>query len=139
MSYTPEAYATAAELKIALGFQADTLLADFDEAGAVTELDRVILETSAMIDSMISGRVSVPVPTGNALLKRICITISKYDLWSRQAASNLPESLVKEYEGQMKVLERIARGEICFAADVEPSIVAGEFTSSSRAIDASLD
>lgn len=139
MSYTPVAYATAVELKTALGYQADALLSDFSEEGATTEMERVILETSAMIDSMISGRVSVPVANGNAVLKRICLTVSKYDLWSRQSAADVPEALKSDYEGQLKVLEKIARGEIAFAADAPASIVAGEFESSSRVMNAGLD
>jgi len=92
-------------------------------------VDAAINESGVLIDSMIGGRYSLPFQNVPPLLKNICINLSIYNLQQRQINLDDNSGMRKRYDNAMKLLEKIASGEILLGAPM-PSESPGFFASS---------
>jgi phage gp36-like protein len=118
------AYITATELSQAIGFQAATMMATFTATETDTQqelfeamLDGMIDAAGDLIDAMIGIKYDVSEYTGNAILKRICLMISRYDVYCQYARFDVPETVRLDKEAAMKDLEKIQQGKLELAAD----------------------
>lgn len=117
------AYILAADLRSAIGFQADAMEAGFEygeatgEAAFTAMLGDVIDEVTALIDAMISAKYAVADYAENAILKRICTAISRYDVYTRFARYDVPDTVRLDKEAAMKDLEKIQQGKLELVAD----------------------
>lgn len=137
-------YLEATELQQAIGFQATAMMASFTATESDTQeelfqamLDGVIAETGELIDAMIGAKYDVTEVTANAILKRICLMISRYDVYCQYARNDVPETVRLAYEQAMKDLEKIQGGRLELVADdavydAETAAGTPEFTSASQ-------
>ena len=121
-------YSSVDELKLAIGFQVNVMQGkmeddDFDEALGV-----ILENNSQFIDGMINTRVDQSVLEGNAVLKSVELSLSKYDVWSQYARNEVPETVREDKREAMKILEKIQKGTIVLVVDttaetprIEPS------------------
>lgn len=96
--------------------------------GSVNEeiVDEIINESSVLIDSIISGRYSLPFSDAPPLLNKICIDLSIYNLSERRQW--LDDSMNRRYDNAMKLLKMIAEGDILLGAPMpaeSPGFFAG--------------
>lgn len=138
------AYLEASELQQAIGWQTTAMMASFTATDEATQeelfqamLDGVIGETGDLIDAMIGAKYDVSELTGNAILKRLCLMISRYDVYCQYARFDVPETVRLAYEQAMKDLEKIQGGKLELVADdavYDEDTAAGtpEFTSSGQ-------
>ena len=112
-------YTQKTELELELGVHAATLLSDItDEV-----LADMIAKQSRIIDQIIDEQVEVPFDDIDEtdsnlpdIIIEICTGFMKYKIWSRKSAKDIPEHIQKEYDNQMKLLEKIRKGEIHIGA-----------------------
>jgi len=124
-------YIEVDELVAAIGFQAAAMAAGKEEGEFEDECEAVIEAVTAVIDAMISGRVDPALVEDNALLKRVCLQISKYDLFNQYARDEVPESVRKDKEEAMKMLAQIQEGKIDLVVE-KPGAVESYFDSATR-------
>jgi len=75
-------------------------------------VDGAIKESSALIDSLIGGRYSLPLPSTPPVLKGICVDLAIYNLHERRLSLDDNPGMRKRYDNAMKLLAKIASGEI---------------------------
>jgi len=75
-------------------------------------VDGAIKESSALIDSLIGGRHSLPLPSTPPVLKSICVDLTIYNLHERRLSLDDNPGMRKRYDNAMKLLNKIADGEI---------------------------
>lgn len=121
-------YSSVDELKLAIGFQITTMQGkieddDFDEALGV-----ILENNSQFIDGMINTRVDQSVLEGNAVLKSVELSLSKYDVFGQFNRNEMPEAIREDKREAMKILEKIQKGTIVLVVDttaetprIEPS------------------
>lgn len=121
-------YSSVDELKLAIGFQITTMQGkmeddDFDEALGV-----ILENNSQFIDGMINTRVDQSVLGGNAVLKSVELSLSKYDVFGQFNRNEMPEAIREDKREAMKILEKIQKGTIVLVVDttaetprIEPS------------------
>jgi phage gp36-like protein len=129
------AYATTDELKQAIGFQAAVMeAAEAEEGDFDTAIGTILDEVTAQIEAMIRPRLDPETVEDNAILKRICLAIAKYDTWGQFARNEVPETVSADKAEAMKLLEKIQKGELALIADDEedPETVSSEFESSDQ-------
>lgn len=126
-------YIRAEELKAGIGFQAAvmaTLVAaeggemarerdgEVEDGGEEEEdkflamLESVIREMTHLIDAWICTRVRVSEMRENSILRRICMNLSRYEMFARFARDMIPEAVARDKDEAMKLLEKIQKGEI---------------------------
>lgn len=117
-------YIEAAELQQAIGFQADAMMASFSATESETQeelfrgmLAGVIEEATSLINAMIGAKYDVSRVSGNAILKRLCLIIARYDVYCQYARFDVPETVRLAYEQAMKDLEKIQSGKLELVAD----------------------
>jgi len=81
-------------------------------------VEGAIKESAVLINSMIGGRYSLPLPNTPPILKNICIDLSVYNLYERRTALDDNPGLRKRYDNAMKLLNKIADGEILLGVPV---------------------
>jgi phage gp36-like protein len=135
-------YATAAELEKATGFQYQVIMADYTDPEKTVELERVLTEASGVIDDMVVNRVAaVPVTGSVALMKRLCLALAKYDIFSSIARDQVPEAVLQDKQDAMKTLEKIQKGELVLqdgSTDAD-AVVESEFDSTAQVVDTWMD
>jgi|GEM_PF-3705084 len=124
-------YIEVDELVVAIGFQAPAMAAGKEEGEFEDECEAVIEAVTAVIDAMISGRVDPKDVEDNAILKRVCLQISKYDVFNQYARDEVPESVRKDKEEAMKTLAQIQEGKIDLVV-ATPGAVESFFGSTTR-------
>jgi phage gp36-like protein len=141
------AYVTAAELRSAIGFQAEAMESNYEygeltgTAAFTAMLTAVIAETTSLIDAMISAKYDIATVEANAILKRICLVISRYDVYTRFARFDVPETVRLDKDAAMKDLEKIQQGKLELVADdeeFEEGQLDSEFESSDQVFTVSL-
>jgi phage gp36-like protein len=118
------AYCEDTELQTMIGFQASAMQSGYPHGDDETEeeaflamLGNVIDEVSALIDGMVAAKYDTAEVAGNAILKRICIAISRYDVYTMFARFDVPETVRLEKDAAMKQLELIQQGKLELVAD----------------------
>lgn len=136
-------YIEAKDLRQAIGFQAAAMMAGFTDTDTQTQaeqfdamLDGIIEQTSDLINAMVGTRYDVSGLSGNPILARICLMISRYDVYCQFARFDVPETVRLAYEAAMKDLEKIQAGKLELLPDdteFDPEdVVAAQFTSKSQ-------
>lgn len=87
--------------------------------GTVNEeiVGKAISESSALIDSMISGRYSLPLPSVPPVLRGICADLTIYSLYDRHLQTEDNPGMRKRYDNAMKLLRMIADGEVLLGVE----------------------
>lgn len=97
-------------------------LTDDANAGSIDtdRLEESIDTASDEIDTYIGGRYSLPI-TGTVppIIKKMCCDIAIYNLYSRVKES-IPELRQKRYDAAVRLLEKIAKGEISIGIQPPP-------------------
>ena len=97
-------------------------LTDDETIGVVntTRVSQAIADADAEIDGYVATRYAVPVAAPvPALLKKLSIDITIYNLWRRR--QKIPELVRTAYEDAIKKLEQIAKGTITLGVDPAPA------------------
>jgi len=87
---------------------------------SVSEVEDIIEEQSRVIDNYLSEVLTVPFvdiaaadkDTLPYVVRELCLSLCKYKFWSRKSVKDIPETIKKEYEGVIKLIERIQGGKI---------------------------
>jgi phage gp36-like protein len=101
------------DLKDYLGSKEELLLSKLVDA----DIEALITEQSAVISDILH---EIPEETP-VLLKKICKDFCKHQLYMRESRQDVPESVEKQYENGMKLLNKILKKEITFGTDKDPS------------------
>lgn len=130
-------YAAQQDLIDRFGEEEFNRLADRDNDGQEDSavVTAVIVDTDALIDSYLGRRYKLPLQNSYPLLTAVAADIIRYKLHDDKPT----DEVRKRYENQLKLLEKLARGEVRFSgeedagADVSPgapdySAGSGEFT-----------
>lgn len=118
-------YATQQDLTDRIGENEFTRLADRDNDGQPDSavVAAVIADADALIDSYLGRRYKLPLKNSYPLLTAVAADIARYRLYDDKPT----DEVRKRYENQMKLLEKLAEGEVRFSgeedaeADVSPS------------------
>jgi len=90
-------------------------LTDRDNLGVInnTVLDQAINDASAEMDGYLGGRYQLPLATVPPVLKALCCNVARYKLYDEQAS----ELVTKRYDGAIKFLFSVSKGEISLGVD----------------------
>lgn len=129
-------YATIDELKLAIGFQVTAMASGKTEEAFDSELTTVLSNACDAIDGMISPRVDPSTVSANAVLKRIALSVARYDVYCQYARNEVPETVREDKRDAMKQLEAIQTGRLGLSPDTpdedSPGIIESEFTGSAQ-------
>ncbi len=96
---------------------ADTLALITSNDGSLIDWDKVdkaIQDASAVIDSYLSSRYSVPLSTVPRLIKKICSDLTIYELYQSAISNNYiaetPEGIKERHDKAMEILKDISAG-----------------------------
>ena len=76
-------------------------------------LDGILSEVDAIVDAHVGVRYSAPVESPSQFLKNQCLSIVVFKLMNRRGMA--PEHVERNYDDAMKILDKIAKGQIEFA------------------------
>ncbi len=106
----------------------DDILQQLDEATLIQLTDdtgigsvdtemvaRAISDADATIDAYCQGHYSLPLEPVPAVIRKISVDISIYNLYSRRADS-VPENRLERYKNAVRFLERVSAGQISLGA-----------------------
>lgn len=123
-------YIEADELLGAIGFQASVMAASYPDpepgegeaepeegSGFAAVLEEIITAAGELIDAMIKPKVDPTTVTGNAILKNICLALSKYEVFNRFARDMVPETVANDQKAAMAQLRDIQLGKLEVMAD----------------------
>ncbi|MDD5212411.1 MAG: DUF1320 domain-containing protein [Sulfuricurvum sp.] len=92
---------------------ADEVLQLTDDIGTgsidTAKVDEAIAKSDGLINAFIGGDILDPVPE---LIRQISVELSIYHLFKRRFASNMPDSIEKEYSHAMDLLKQIQSGKL---------------------------
>jgi len=94
-------------------------LTDDERLGAVNE-DRINVactDASELIDGFLRGRYPLPLDPVPAVIKTIAKEMSIYKLFLRKKRQSITKEMTDNYNGQLKLLERIQKGEITLGGE----------------------
>jgi len=80
-------------------------------------IDKAIAESTAIIDTLIGGRYSLPLASIPPVLKKISIDLTIYNLYARHADSEEFKGACKRHDNAMKLLQMIADGTVTLGID----------------------
>ncbi len=113
-------YATIADMELAFGVQFVLKLSDRDNLKARNDaaLNSVLTKASSLANSYIDKKYSIPLITPPDFLVSAVVDIAVY-MQSRDRATGTDE-MRKRYEDGIKLLEKIAKGDVTLAGN-EPA------------------
>ncbi len=105
-------YCTLDDIKVLM---ADDLLVSYtnDSGGSTivtTVTSAIISNASALIDSYLQERYTLPLPSTPPSIKALCVTIAIYRIYCRR--ESVPDAVADEYKAAIKKLEKIATGDL---------------------------
>lgn len=100
-------YATVDALKLKFGEDIDQLL-DRDGDGTADDglADRVLVDASTEVDTILAARYPVPVTGAVPYLVSVCCDVARYHLYD----DVVPETVQKRYDDAIKQLREIVKG-----------------------------
>lgn len=112
-------YTTYAIVQRDLGQHSAQLLSDLDESA----VEEIITEQSKIIDDMIRDVATVPFEAESVpnIIKEICTVMVKYRIWTRKAATDIPDYLRDEYKQAFNLIDKIQKGKIPLEAEGDHS------------------
>jgi len=99
-------------------------LTDDDGTGAVDtgNVDRAIEDADDEIDSFLSLRYSLPLPSTPGLVRRMSVDLAICNLYARRPHLDIPESRKERCDNDRKLLEEIGKGKLSLGSDApDPS------------------
>ena len=91
---------------------------DGDGEAEAAAIGRALSMASAEIDTYVSVRYGLPLPSTPEILRQWCVDIACYRL--AQTADVLTEELRRRYEDALAALKRLAKGEQALVFPVDP-------------------
>ena len=79
----------------------------FDEVE--TALEGIINDVESIIDTYLKGRYTTPLTTVPAMIEKICIDLTRYELYDRRGL-DIPESVKEARDLSIRRLEQIQKG-----------------------------
>ncbi|MBO7412919.1 MAG: DUF1320 domain-containing protein [Fibrobacter sp.] len=73
-------------------------------------VEKMIGESSDLIDAYIGRRFRLPLPGIPSVLKSICVDLTIYNLYERVTEMNVPEGMQLRYKNAVSLLKDIAEG-----------------------------
>ncbi len=134
------AYCTLDDIKKAITSETLTELTD-DEGFGEINADRAanaIRQASAVIDAYCGSRYNVPFAEVPNIVRKICIDISIYNLYSRVSLDKeMPKTIQDRHIGAISLLRDISKGIVSIGASPQPASIDGsvEARSSDRVFD----
>jgi len=102
------AYCTIEDVKKALRQKA----AVFEQKMSNEDLQEIVTNNEKVIDDYIGAAVTLPFEETPHIIKRICITLTKFDIYDQFASSQIPKNVQDQYDHSIKTLEKIAAKKI---------------------------
>jgi len=114
-------YCTLDDLKLAIDEERLIELTDDDRQGTVdaSRVDDAISAAQGEVDGYLQERYDVPLDPVPALVKGACRDITVYHLYSRKV-EEVPEVRQKRYDNAIKLLTKIAAGQISLGVATPP-------------------
>lgn len=97
-----------------------------------TVVEKAINESSDIIDAYIGKRFKLPLPGIPSVLRTICVDLSIYNLYERVTEMDISEGMKLRYNNAIKMLERIAEGEMSIGIAPEEPIAETGFAVASN-------
>lgn len=115
-------YITLDDLKQAIDEDRLIELTDDDRQGAVdqSKIDAAINVAQGEVDGYLQERYSIPLVPVPALVKGACRDITVYHLYSRKT-EEVPDTRQKRYDNAIKLLTKIAAGQISLGITSPPA------------------
>jgi len=113
-------YCTLDDLKQDISETELIQLTDDERLGAVNE-DRINTaagNASELIDGFLRGRYALPLDPVPAIVKTIAKEITIYRLFLRKKRQSITKEMTDNYNAQIKLLEKIQKGEITLGVEV---------------------
>lgn len=116
------AYCTLADIVKLLPEELVIQLTDDERVGAVNQsrVEEAIEQADAEIDGYVGARYSVPVVAAPAILNKLSVDISIYNLYSRRVGQ-MPDVRSERYKNALRQLEGIAKGVVSIGVTPEPA------------------
>lgn len=99
-------------------------LTDDEGIGAVHvgRVEQAIADATARIDAYCQARYPVPFNPVPAVIRRLCIDIAVYNLFSRRGfrEDSADEAVIRRYKDAIRMLEQIATGSVRIGAAQPP-------------------
>lgn len=139
-------YITPEELKEAIGFQADvmaTLTPDEEGteegSGFLAVLTEVIQDQTKLInDWTVSEPEDLEALQTNQILRRICLNLSRYEMYVRFARDMVPETVQADKDEAIRMLRDIQRGELKLQTGTAELLEISEYQSRPQMLDIPL-
>lgn len=92
-------------------------LTDDEDSGSINSAraEAAITDASELIDGFLRGRYTLPLSPVPTIIQRLCVDIAIFYLYQRLFERDMPESMNERYKNSIKLLDKIASGEISFA------------------------
>lgn len=74
------------------------------------KVEQAISYAGGLINAYLRGRYSVPLSPVPELVKKLCVELAVYELYSRRLCLSMPEGLVERRKEIIKLLEHIQKG-----------------------------
>ena len=93
---------------------------DLEDTGdaATARIITAITDADAEIDSYLSSRYPMPLPSTPSIVKQLSRDIAIYNLYKRRNREDIPESISEIYKMSLKMLEKIQAGKMNLGIEV---------------------
>ena len=81
-----------------------------EDGVALYEAERA--DADALIDSYLGTRYELPLAEVPALVRRLSVRLTRYNLYARRYPEGVPEGIRTDFGDAMKLLDRIASGDV---------------------------
>ena len=121
-------YCTLTDLKQDISEKELEQLTDDERLGAINEtrISAACADASELIDGFLRGRYTLPLSPVPTVIKTIAKEITIYRLFLRKKRQTITKEMTDNYNAQIKLLEKIQKGEITLGVDETPTSEQGE-------------
>lgn len=121
-------YCTLTDLKQDISEKELEQLTDDERLGAINEtrINAIIADASELIDGFLRGRYTLPLSPVPTVIKTIAKEITIYRIFLRKKRQTITKEMTDNYNAQIKLLEKIQKGEITLGVDETPTPEQGE-------------
>jgi len=121
-------YCTLTDLKQDVPEKELEQLTDDERLGAINEtrVNAIIADASELIDGFLRGRYTLPLSLVPTVIKTIAKEITIYRLFLRKKRQTITKEMTDNYSAQIKLLEKIQKGEITLGVGETPTPEQGE-------------
>ncbi len=105
-------YVSVVSVKESIGANSELICSEITDE----QIEQIITDQSAYIDSYISSVTSVPV-TDNEVIRRICKSLSVYEIHKQVSLVDIPDHINNEYRHVNGLLNKILKREIVIGTE----------------------